>query len=231
MISEKTTAFFQALGYEFKNFNLADQALTHKSYHFEHLADSVGHNERFEFLGDAVLDLILTEELMRLLPEQTEGELSKIRASLVNENILAEIAHDINIQSVIRLGKGEKQTGGAQKPRLLASFLEALFGALFLDGGYDSARVVIEKIFRNRLAALDLSIHFKDDFKTRLQEKLQCEVKVTPQYAIVGEEGPDHDKTFHVSVRVNEKIVATGSGRSKKQAEQEAARRALEVQP
>lgn len=218
-----------SLGYQFKNGDLALQALTHKSYHYEHLVNSVGHNERFEFLGDAVLDLVLTAELMRLLPDRTEGELSKIRASLVNETMLAEIAVELNFQRAIRLGKGEKQSGGAQKPRLLASFIEAFFGALFVDAGYDGARILIEKIFAKRMNDLDLTVHYKDDFKTRFQEKLQGVAKTTPQYVLDSEEGPDHDKTFHVSVKVNERIVATGSGRSKKQAEQEAARRALEV--
>ncbi len=216
------------MGYQFNNPDLALQALTHKSFHFEHLVNSVGHNERFEFLGDAVLDLVLTAELMRLHPERPEGELSKIRASLVNETILAEIAAELNFQKAIRLGKGEKQSGGANKPRLLASFIEAFFGALFLDAGYDRARVIIENIFSRRLHDLDLTVHYKDDFKTRFQEKLQGESKTTPQYVLDSEEGPDHDKIFHVSVKVFERVVATGSGRSKKQAEQEAARHALE---
>lgn len=229
MISEKTHEFFRQFGYVFKNLDLATQALTHKSYHFENVTGSAGHNERLEFLGDAVLDLVLTAELMRRLPERTEGELSKIRASLVNETALAEIAGELQLQNYVLLGKGEKQSGGAQKPRLLASTFEAFLGALFLDSGYETAREFIEKVFDRRMSELDLSVHFKDDFKTRFQEKLQGEIKATPQYILVSELGPDHDKTFHVSVQVNERIVATGSGRSKKQAEQDAARRALEV--
>jgi ribonuclease III len=217
------------LGYVFKNTDLLRQALTHKSFHFENIEGSVGHNERLEFLGDAVLDLVLTAELMRLLPEKAEGELSKIRASLVNETVLAELAGEFAIDHHLLLGKGEKQSGGATKPRLLASCLEAIYGALFQEAGYNEASIIINKMFADRLTRLDLSVHFKDDFKTRLQEKLQGSTKQTPQYTLQGAEGPDHEKTFHVTVSVNSQVIASGSGKSKKQAEQDAARRALEV--
>jgi len=217
------------LGYTFTNTDLVRQALTHKSFHFENLEGSKGHNERLEFLGDAVLDLILTAELMRLLPDKAEGELSKIHASLVNETVLAELAAELTVDESLLLGKGEKQSGGAAKPRLLASTLEAVFGAVFLDAGYDRSAALINKLFSSRVEQLDLSIHFKDDFKTRLQEKLQSLLRQTPQYTLVGADGPDHEKTFHVSVSINSRVIANGSGKSKKQAEQDAARRALDV--
>jgi len=220
----------EKLGYSFKNADILRQALTHKSFHFENIEGSAGHNERLEFLGDAVLDLVVTAELMRLLPEKSEGDLSKIRASLVNETVLAELAAELNVTDFLLLGKGERQSGGATKPRLLASCLEAVYGAIFEDAGYDQASAIVVKMFSERLKEMDFSIHYKEDFKTRLQEKLQGLTKQTPFYALVSSEGPDHEKTFHVSVSVNAKIMANGSGKSKKQAEQDAARRALEVE-
>ncbi len=214
-------------GYTFIKPELLEQAMTHKSYHHEIREKSRGDNERFELLGDAVLDLALTADLMDRFPDQTEGELSKMRASLVNEAVLAEIAKELTIDHELRLGKGERQTGGASKPRLLACGLEALFGALFLDGQYAAAADCIREIFKSRVDQLDLTTHFRGDYKTRLQERLQMSQRRTPCYEIEKEEGPDHDKTFHVLLRLGPDVFARGSGRSKKQAEQEAARLAL----
>lgn len=216
-------------GYAFQNKDLLLQALTHKSYHNENPKSSMGHNEKLEFIGDSVLDLSLSTELMRRFADLDEGELSKIRASMVNETTLAEIADELGLKEEIRLGKGEIQSGGAMKPRLLASAFEALIGAIYQDSGFATAHEIIGKILGPRLDQLDLNIHFKSDYKTRLQEKMQDEHKITPRYELEKEEGPDHDKIFYVALKIEDKVVARGSGRSKKQAEQDAARQALEA--
>lgn len=218
---------FEKLGYTFKNADLLLKALTHKSYYNENPNKSPSHNERLEFLGDAVLDLALSDYLMSCFPDLTEGELSKIRASLVNENTLAEVAMEREIDKHILLGKGETLSGGAAKPRLLASTLEAVIGALYQDGGFATADAIIRQIFASRIEALDLEIHFKSDYKTRLQEKMQEILKQTPVYELEREEGPDHAKMFFVVLKIDQKIIARGAGRSKKQAEQVAAREAL----
>lgn len=219
---------FEKYGYSFNNPELLVQALTHKSYHNENIKTSPGHNERLEFLGDAVLDLSLSAYMMRRFPDLDEGELSKIRASLVNEDTLAEIAQELGVAGLLRLGKGELQTGGAEKPRLLASALEAVIGALYQDSGFANSDNIIRQIFSSRIDELDLSIHYKSDYKTRLQEKMQETFKKTPRYELEKEEGPDHDKTFYVTLKIDNRVLAHGVGRSKKQAEQEAARQALE---
>lgn len=218
-----------AFGYDFKNPQLYTQALTHKSYFNENPNTVSSHNETFEFLGDAVLDLALSALLMKMHPTLDEGDLSKVRASLVNEQFLALVSKDIGLDTHLLLGKGEKQSGGSDKPRLVASAFEALMGALFLDGGYEVAADVIQKIFQSRIESLDLTTLFKHDYKTRIQEKIQKEKKLTPEYELVAEEGPDHDKTFFVDLKVSDQVVARGQGRSKKQAEQDAARLGLEA--
>lgn len=214
---------------EFRDPALLEQALTHKSFHNENINISRGHNERLEFLGDAVLDLALSDILMRLYPAQHEGELSKLRASLVNEAILAEVASEFEFSKYMRLGRGELQTGGAQKPRLLASVFEAFVGALYLDAGFNETLRLLEAIFTPRIQQLDGQVHFARDYKTRLQELTQETHRLAPLYVILEETGPDHDKNFVVQVKVADKEIAVGQGRSKKQAEQEAARLALEV--
>jgi ribonuclease-3 len=220
------------LGYTFAEHSRLELALTHKSFSNEKSGGaSTVHsdNERLEFLGDAVLDLALSETLMRYFASDAEGALSKKRASLVNEETLAAIARELKIETMIRLGKGEIKTGGLGKPRILASSFEAVLGAIFLDGGYEPSRDAVEKVFKSRLEALQQSaVDFHLDFKTRLQEKAQEVAKSTPTYQVEGETGPDHDKQFEVSVRLDGKVLATGTGRSKKAAEQDAARKALE---
>ncbi len=216
--------------YVFKNLKLLEQALTHKSYRNENTTAVVAicDNERLEFLGDAVLDLALSEILMRRFPGDQEGGLSKKRASLVNEETLAKLALEVALTDVIRLGKGERQSGGEQKPRILASTFEAVIGAIFLDGGFNNALEVVEKIFDPHLTGLEGKIDFQQDFKTRLQEKVQEKYRAIPLYQVENEVGPDHDKQFEVSVRLDGRVLASGQGRSKKSAEQDAARKALE---
>lgn len=225
-------SLYLELRHIFRDHSLLELALTHKSYSNEKSggAPTVStDNERLEYLGDAVLDLALSDLLMAEFPNDPEGALSKKRASLVNEETLASIARELKLDALVRLGKGEVKTGGLQKPRILASCLEAVFGAVFQDGGYAAARATIAALFTSRLAALRLSaVDFHLDFKTRLQEKAQEILKATPSYQVEHESGPDHDKKFEVSVRLEGRILATGLGKSKKAAEQDAARQALE---
>ena len=218
----------EKLGYEFQNSQLLERALTHKSFHNENGGSSVGHNERLEFLGDAVLDLALSEYLFAQYSEMDEGNLSKIRASLVNENTLATIAADIKIADEIRFGKGEAQTGGPLKPRLLACALEATIGAIYLDSNYKRAKNFVLEIFTPYFDGLGSGIAYESDYKTRLQEWTQKEFRCTPIYELTHEAGPDHEKIFHVKVKIKDKVLAEGQGRSKKQAEQSAAEKALE---
>ena len=217
----------EKLGYEFVNSGLLEKALTHKSYHNESGGNSDGHNERLEFLGDAVLDLVLSEFLFLEHSELPEGELSKIRASLVNEKTLAELTNQLQLSDEIRFGKGEAQTGGALKPRLLACALEATIGALYLDADYETSKEFILRIFKSHLENLGEGVAFASDFKTRLQEFTQKEFRKIPEYTLIREEGPDHEKTFFVEVKVDEKLLAEGHGKSKKAAEQSAAEKAF----
>lgn len=214
--------------YEFKRIELKEQALTHSSFFHENREISLGDNERFEFLGDAVLDLALGAKLMVLFPHISEGDLSKLRASLVNEVTLAELAEEINLSLFIKLGRGELVTQGEKKPRILASALEALIGAIFLDGGFDRASLVIDRLFESRLKEVEPSEAFCEDSKTRLQEIVQQKYSVTPVYEVVNVEGPAHQRTFEVQLLINGEIKARGSGSSKKRATQMAASKALE---
>ena len=232
----------QLLGHDWRSQSLLTTALTHKSHAHEtslvinddaaaarEIAERPGDNERLEFLGDAVLDLAVSALLMQRFPLDSEGALSKKRASLVNEETLAQLARELSLESLILLGKGEMKTGGVQKPRILASALEAIFGAIYRDGGFDASLRVIEKIFDNRLTEMNNSnVYFKSDFKTRLQELSQEMQRATPVYHIVSESGPDHDKVFTVAVSIGAVNFAEGCGRNKKAAEQESARKALE---
>lgn len=218
----------QKLGVEFKNPSLLEKALTHKSYSYEKNESSGDdtHNEKLEFLGDAVLDLALAEYLMEVFPDQNEGPLSKMRAHLVSESGLSQVAVEWGLYDKIYLGKGEIQTQGAMKPRLLASCLEALIGALFLDQGYETSRVVIRKMFHQRLSALQ-SADFDQDFKSKLQEMVQAYNRMTPVYELKSSSGPAHDRTFEVRVLVAAEELALGTGKNKKAAEQKAAELAL----
>ena len=219
--------FQQRIGYQFNDITLLEQALTHKSFHNEQGEESRGHNERLEFLGDAVLDLTLSDYLMHKYSEATEGELSKVRASLVNETVLAEVARSFEMNRLLRLGKGEILTKGSEKPRLLASTFEAFVGAYYLDAGFEKVKGFIEGVFEKNLLKMDLKQGYSTDFKTRLQELTQEKFKTTPKYNIVEELGPDHEKTFIVSVTINDEHEFRGEGKSKKQAEQGAASEAL----
>ncbi len=209
---------------------LLELALTHRSYANEQSADPAGHNERVEFLGDAVLGAVLSARLMQEFPDENEGALSKRRASLVNEERLAQIAIAVGLADRLRLGKGELKTGGMSKPRILACGLEAYFGAVFLDGGFNAAKTIIETLFIDEISRLrESGLDFERDFKTRLQEYAHGQHQLTPAYVLLEEYGPAHARCFKVGVRFGELEIATGEGRSKKAAEQEAARSAIEI--
>ncbi len=212
--------------YEFADKKLLAKALTHKSLANESQAENE-HNEKLEFLGDAVLDLALGELLYEYFPQDNEGDLSKKRASLVNEEHLSIRAQSIGLNEYIRLGKGEIMSNGGQKPRLLASCYEALIGALYLDGGWDKARDFIRQEYYPLL--LNFSEEsFQRDYKTRLQEKIQSEHRETPTYELVKEDGPPHERIFQVQILFRERVLSSGEGKSKKSAEQNAAKLALE---
>lgn len=220
----------EKLHFKFKNSNLFARALTHKSFAHE-LRGKPEHNEKLEFLGDAVLDLVLGEYLMELFPTDGEGGLSKKRASLVNEEVLSKLAMNLELSKFLQLGKGETSTGGAHKPRLLASAYEALLGAMFLDGGFEVVKEFTRRDFSKLIAGLDPSQDFEKDYKTRLQEIMQRDAKETPVYELISEEGPPHERVFTVCVRVKDVNLATGTGKSKKSAEQAAAQKALDMLP
>jgi len=222
------TELEKRLGYRFKNPALLERALTHKSFANE-LRNATEHNEKLEFLGDAVLDLVVGEFLYEKFPNDTEGGLSKKRASIVNEEVLSELALDMGLNKLMHLGKGEAQTGGAQKPRLIASSFEAIIGALYLDGGFAVTKDFIRKEFSTLTEKVCGSEDFEKDYKTRLQELVQKSLKETPKYEVLAEEGPPHDREFLVCVKVKEEVWAQGRGRSKKNAEQAAAKNALEM--
>lgn len=215
------------LDYRFTNEELLIEALRHSSFVNEQPNNQMRDNERLEFLGDAVLNLVIGNLLMVSYPHLREGELSRIRANLVNEAQLAEIARSIELGSYLLLGKGETQTGGHDKSSILANATEALIAAVYLDSGFEAAFRLIESQF-SLLIDEALDVNSGLDYKSRLQEAVQSKNKTMPRYRLVEAVGPDHDKTFCISVSIGE-IQAEGNGKSKKQAEQDAARKALDL--
>jgi ribonuclease III len=209
------------LGYHFKDPTLLVRSLTHVSYQRQ---KSEGHNEVLEFLGDAVLDLAVSDLLIRANPDKPEGVLSKMRAALVNAAVLAEKAAGLQLGAVLRIGKGEELSGGRSKESILAGAFEALLGSIYRDGGYDAVCRVVERYFGADVRGEKLGQH---DYKTRLQEISQMLFHAPPAYRIVAESGPDHDKFFVTEITIDGKILGKGEGRSKKQSEQQAAQRAL----
>ena len=215
----------QQLGHEFANETFCETALTHKSWLNEAPRSGRGDNERLEFLGDAVLNLAVSDLLMRRFPDRAEGELSKTRAVIVNEAGLCQAAERVDLGQWIFLGRGEEQAGGRRRPSILADAFEALIGAVYLDGGFGIALRVVERLLAG--AVEDSEQGMRLDFKSRLQERSQALLQLTPQYAVVGQDGPDHDKTFWVSVALGDREYGRASGKSKKEAEQSAAAAAL----
>ena len=216
------TRLQKELGYTFSDHALLLRCLTHVSYG---KGKRDGHNETLEFLGDAVLDLAVSDVLMRRFPEKSEGDLSKMRASLVNSAALAERAAQLNLGELLRMGKGEERSGGRKKKSILAGAFEALLGGIYWDGGYEPARRVVERYFASDIEERQLGQH---DYKTRLQEISQMLFRAPPVYQLVAESGPDHEKRFVTEIVISGKVLGRGEGRSKKQSEQEAASKALE---
>ena len=220
------SAFEERLGYRFQRADLLRRALTHKSYSHEAKDAAVRHNETFEFLGDSVLGFVIGDLLFRHFPELDEGALSKMRAHLVSAPSLASRARLLEMGEAILLGVGEEKTGGRKKDSLLANLFEAVVAAVFLDGGIDAAREMIERAFADEIIRIDKRDLLFRDFKTALQELAQGKGLALPEYRVVEQVGPDHDKTFIVEVRVG-RMTARGEGSSKKEAQQQAARQAL----
>jgi len=219
--------FEKKLTYRFKNIELLEEALRHSSFVNEQEVSGMRDNERLEFLGDAVINLVVGHLLMDRYPELKEGDLSRTRAGLVNETQLAEIARKINMGPFIRLGKGERQTDGMDKNSILANTFEAVVAAIYLDGSLDEVFRVIDTHF-SMLSEPVAPKTAEYDYKSRLQERVQTQQSETPMYEVIQETGPDHDKTFSVEVSVCG-VCATGEGKSKKLAEQDAARKAFEM--
>ena len=216
----------QRIGYRFKDETLLQKALTHGSFVKEKKERCDRNNERLEFLGDAFFDAIISEELYKRLGSVEEGALTKFRALIVCEKSLAGHARQIELGKCLLLGKGEELTGGRERDAILADALEAVIGAVFLDGGYESARDMVLRIFKGRTDDA-LSGGLNDDYKTALQERLQALGETRISYMVEREEGPDHDKTFYVNLFCADALLGTGKGKSKKEAEQNAAKEAL----
>ena len=216
------------LDYKFKNKNLFKAAMTHSSHANENRKSQEHSNERLEFLGDAVLGLICGQFLFEKHPKMEEGELSKLRAALVCEKSLYKLAKEIDLGSEILLGKGEEAGGGRERPSVLADATEALLAAIYLDGGMEEAKNFILP-FLKRESEKTIKTEGTSDYKTALQEIIQKNKEETLTYRLFKESGPDHDKMFEVEVRLNSNVIGTGKGKSKKRAEQMAAKQALEL--
>ncbi len=217
------------LGYRFKDRGLLEHALTHKSKAHEDPSGGVADNESLEFLGDAVLGLVVADALFRSFPAYNEGQKSKIKANLVSTASLAEMAEQLGLGGHMILGRGEEKTGGRRKQALLADTCEALIAAIYLDGGLDPVRTFLVREFASGIEDAKQPEYFGRDHKSRLQERLQARGRPLPLYRVSGEVGPDHRKLFHVEVFVGDELIAQGVGRTKKEAEQEAAKLGLEA--
>jgi len=211
------------IGYTFQNRALLKQAVTHSSFANEQKINRQKHYERLEFLGDAVLELVSSDFLFQTHPEMPEGQLTKLRASMVCEPALAYCAKDLTLDSYIRLGKGEEATGGRYRDSIVSDVMEAVIGAIYLDGGMEPARTYIHRFILSDLENKQLFL----DSKTNLQEYMQQNLKKEFHYRLVEESGPEHDKVFLVEVVMEEKVLGRGKGRTKKAAEQQAAYEAL----
>ena len=214
-----------AIGYHFKNIQLLQNALTHSSYANERWHNSLLSNERLEFLGDSVLGMLVAEYLYRTFPNRPEGELTRMRADMVCEQTLAAAANRIGIGEHLLLGHGEEQGGGRKRNSILADAMESVIAACFLDGGIEAALKVVQQFI---LVEVPLKKMHNVDYKTQLQELVQQKKNQVLSYTLVGQSGPDHDKQFEVEVALNGKVVGCGTGSSKKRAEQDSARAAIE---
>lgn len=216
------------LGVAFARRELALAAITHKSYVNEHRGEGASDNERLEFLGDAVIDLAVSHRLMERLPGASEGDLSKVRAALVDEPALAALARSLDLGSLLRLGRGEDLTGGREKPSLLADAMEAVLAAVYLEQGLAAVLDLLDRLLAEPFSQAAAGALARD-FKTQLQELVQSRLRTTPRYRVAAEHGPDHSKTWEVELEVRGEVLGRGAGRSKKDAEQAAARAAMEL--
>lgn len=216
----------QNIEIEFSNKLLLETSVTHRSYLNEH-RDVPEHNERLEFLGDAVLELIVSDYLYRKFADRAEGELTSFRSALVRTDSLAESAKKLKIGEYLRLSRGEEESGGREKDYLLANAFEAILGAIYLDKGYEKARDFVYRTLIPKLAEI-VEYRLDIDNKTKIQELAQSEYKTTPTYEVIDERGPDHDKTFTVVVKIDDKIIGKGTGSSKQKAEEKAAEVGIE---
>jgi ribonuclease-3 len=230
-LPQQFTSLETRLGYRFKDRGLLEHALTHKSKAYEDPSGGVADNESLEFLGDAVLGLVVADALFRSFPSYSEGQKSKVKANLVSTAALAEMAERLGLGDHMILGRGEEKTGGRHKPALLADTCEAVIAAVYIDGGMDAARQFILRELGGALDEARQPGYFGRDHKSRLQERLQSLGRPLPSYRVAGEIGPDHRKLFHVQIFVGERMIAQGAGRTKKDAEQDAARQAIERLP
>lgn len=226
-MDERLKEFEQILEFEFKDKKLLQQALTHTSYANENKGRKALHNERLEFLGDAVLEIIVSEYLYFNYPKLSEGELTKFRAKIVCEPTLAFMAQKLDLGKFLYLGKGERLSGGDKRPSILSDALEAVIGAVYLAGGLRRAKSVVRSLVLENLSEYGVSDLFTD-YKTHLQEYIQSKSNAPLSYTITGEEGPAHNKTFIATVSHLNKVMGTGSGKNKKEAQQNAAKAALE---
>jgi len=224
---KKLTELQSEIGYHFQDIDLLKIALTHTSYANEHKKKMIKHNERLEFLGDSVLSLIITTYLFKNLSNITEGELSRIRSTIVCENSLKTSGDEFNLSQYIYMGKGEEQTGGRGRSSIVSDAMEALIASIYLDSSYENAEKFVLMQMRD---TIDKAIEGKlfKDYKTQYQEMIQKKSNCKIEYVVISEEGPDHQKTFTVSLLLNDENVTTGKGRSKKAAEQNAAELALD---
>ncbi|MGA2192385.1 MAG: ribonuclease III [Nitrospirota bacterium] len=227
MLDEKIMELEKRLGYSFHQPSLLIQSLTHKSYANENRLGN-GHNERLEFLGDTVLDFIISDLIMKICPDSPEGEMSKLRAVVVSEANLSKVARELMLGNYLLLGKGEEQTGGREKSSLLANTLEAIIAAIYIDAGLEQAYNFIRDNFESDVKSL-AAVGLTFDYKTELQETCQSMFGALPKYTVVGETGPDHQKVFEVEIEALGRVLGKGTGKSKKEAEQMAAKMALDT--
>lgn len=223
----KFTSLQKNLNYKFKDSNLLKLAMTHSSYANEHKMDIVDNNERLEFLGDAILNLIVSQYLYKKYPNHPEGELTKIRAKVVCESSLAYAAKKIHVGKFLLLGKGEEATGGRDRESILADAAEAIVGAIYMDSDLETTNFVLLSNFEADIVHAVAKGNLFIDYKTELQEIIQKNGKSTMEYIVTKEVGPDHNKRFYMNVLVDDKTIGTGIGKNKKDAEQMAAKEAL----
>ncbi|WP_067141061.1 ribonuclease III [Oceanivirga salmonicida] len=224
---KKIEKLMKKIKYKFNDISLLEQALVHRSYVNENISENKKDNEKLEFLGDSVLNLITTEYIIDNFKKLNEGDLSKIKSQIISEAVFSKISQDIELGTYLYLSKGENLSGGRKRNSILGDAFEALIGAIFLDSDYYVTREVALRFLEDKINHLD-EIEGVGDYKTQLQEYVQSVHKVTPKYNLLETSGPDHNKIFRVNVSINEEVIAEGVAKSKKRAEKEAAKKAME---